>query len=119
MGERSIFIDKNTSFEGSITATEVIVEGSIKGDVIASEKVLIKNGGVVDGDIITEKILFEEGGEHNGLIRLGQPIKEDIAFEKPPQLSQSISDDEDEQKEQVKDSAKSSATKKQNSRRLW
>lgn len=119
MTESLIFIDRNTSFEGAITAKEVIVEGTVKGDVTASDKVLIKNGGVINGDIITEKLLFEEGGEHNGLIRLGQPPDEEKEVE-PVSISESLQPKrKDEQEDQDKSVSERNAEEKQKPKRLW
>lgn len=70
MADNFIFIDKNTSFNGTITADKVVVEGAVQGDINARDRILIKNGAVVKGTIQTQKLLFEEGGQHDGLIRL-------------------------------------------------
>jgi cytoskeletal protein CcmA (bactofilin family) len=113
VAESFIFIDRSTSFNGTITAKEVVVEGLIKGDVIALDKVMIKNGGVINGNIRTEKLLFEEGGEHNGLIRLGQPLTEDAESER------SFQSLDDEQKESDKDTSEPIRSKKKNTKRLW
>lgn len=70
MADNFIFLDESTSFNGTITAEEVIVEGSVNGDINATDQILIKKGATVKGSLQTQKLLFEEGGQHKGLIRL-------------------------------------------------
>lgn len=64
------FFDKSTSFRGRITATDLVVEGSVTGEISASRQVTILNGASVNGPIRTTRILMEEGGRHEGAIRL-------------------------------------------------
>lgn len=66
------FFDKNTSFRGRITATDLVVEGSVTGEISASRQVTILNGATVNGPIRTTRILMEEGGRHEGAIRLSR-----------------------------------------------
>lgn len=110
MSEKIIFIDKNTSFNGSIEANQVIVIGMVKGDIIASDKVLIKSGGMVNGTIDTDVLLFEEGGKHDGLIRLGDGLAESDNSQNMSQLFQSQSD---EQIDQVEDTSEAPVVKKE------
>lgn len=64
------FFDKDTSFRGHITATDLVVEGSVTGEISASRQVTILNGASVNGPIRTTRILMEEGGYHEGALRL-------------------------------------------------
>lgn len=92
MADSFIFLDKNTSFNGTITAEEVVVEGSVRGDINASNRILIKKGARVKGTLQTQKLLFEEGGQHNGLIRLWNE----------PEMSKSIKNGLPEQPKEAK-----------------
>lgn len=92
MADSFIFLDKNTSFNGTITAEEVVVEGSVRGDINASSRILIKKGARVKGTLQTQKLLFEEGGQHNGLIRLWNE----------PEMSKSIKNGLPEQPKEAK-----------------
>lgn len=88
MAGNYIFIGKGTSFNGTLTARKVVVEGYVEGDVHAAQKVLIKSEGIVNGCIQTEKLLFEKGGQHSGLVHLGnEPMiqKRDSANSNSPQ----------------------------------
>lgn len=114
MADNFIFIDRNTSFNGTITAEEVIVEGIVKGDITASEKVLVKNGAVINGDILTNQLLFEEGGKHNGMIRLGQPDSKDSKVEEQLDISRTKSE-----KNEDKKSPEKKSEERENTQRLW
>jgi cytoskeletal protein CcmA (bactofilin family) len=92
VADNFILLDKNTSFNGTITAGEVVVEGTVNGDINATKRILIKKSGIVKGTIQTQKLLFEEGGQHNGLIRLWSK----------PKVSRSITDELAEQREKEK-----------------
>jgi cytoskeletal protein CcmA (bactofilin family) len=54
----------------------VIVLGEVNGNVTASEKVDIRDGGSVDGDIIAPRVAIAEGAHFRGSVdmqRKGQP----------------------------------------------
>lgn len=87
VADNFIFLDESTSFNGTITAKEVIVGGSVNGDINASDQILIKKGATVKGSLQTQKLLFEEGGQHKGLIRLWSE----------PEVSKSITNESLEQ----------------------
>lgn len=115
MADNFIFIDRNTSFSGTIIAEEVIIEGVVKGDITASEKVLVKNGAVINGDILTDQLLFEEGGKHNGMIRLGQPEADDTTLKEEPDVSLPPENSKDRSKKSPEKRSKEG----ENSQRLW
>ena len=66
-----IFFDKDTNFNGIIDASSVVLEGTVTGEVVASDIVYLKYGSCMKGDINTRKILTEEGASHSGSLRLG------------------------------------------------
>lgn len=75
MTDDCTFLDKDTSFRGEICTREIIVEGSVCGEVSASDTVMIRNGATVDGPIRTARILLEEGGEHLGKVNFDTPAR--------------------------------------------
>ncbi|WP_138430390.1 bactofilin family protein [Fodinibius saliphilus] len=74
MSSNVVFIEKGTSFTGTLTAPRVVVEGEVKGDIMASDSVYIKSSGSVRGTIRTQKLLCEKGGTHNGFILLNEEV---------------------------------------------
>ncbi|MFP4267469.1 MAG: polymer-forming cytoskeletal protein [Spirochaetaceae bacterium] len=61
-----VLIGKNGRAACSISAGTVVVGGVIKGDIVATEKVVVLSTGMVLGNIRTSRILVEEGVILNG-----------------------------------------------------
>jgi cytoskeletal protein CcmA (bactofilin family) len=60
-----------------VFAKSVIVLGEVNGNVTATEKVDIRDGGSVDGDIVSPRVAIAEGAHFRGSVdmqrRAGQP----------------------------------------------
>ena len=57
----------------SIRAKEVIVAGSVKGNVEASERVILRKGANLVGDVKTAGIVIEDGAYFKGGIDIARP----------------------------------------------
>ena len=69
-------IGPNGKIKAQVFAKAVIVLGEVNGNVTASEKVDIRDGGSVDGDIIAPRVAIAEGAHFRGSVdmqRKGQP----------------------------------------------
>lgn len=67
--DAKIVVSTNGSIKGDVTATELIVEeGKIIGNIVA-DKVLIASGAVVEGDVTTQSIAILEGASFIGAVR--------------------------------------------------
>jgi cytoskeletal protein CcmA (bactofilin family) len=73
-------IGPNGKIKAQVFAKAVIVLGEVNGNVTASEKVDIRDGGSVDGDIIAPRVAIAEGAHFRGSVDMqrkgGQPAKE-------------------------------------------
>jgi cytoskeletal protein CcmA (bactofilin family)/ribosomal protein S27E len=58
------------TFMNSINAEEVEVHGIITGNVFSSGKILIGNGGAINGDVTARSVSIEPGGELNGSMNI-------------------------------------------------
>jgi cytoskeletal protein CcmA (bactofilin family) len=84
-------IGPNGKIKAQVFAKSVIVLGEVNGNVTATEKVDIRDGGSVDGDIISPRVAIAEGAHFRGTVdmqRKGaapaqQPAKAAAAPEKP------------------------------------
>src|SRR5262249_46621313 len=56
-----------------IKATEVVVAGSVKGNVEASERIILRNGANLVGDVKTAGIVIEDGAYFKGGIDIMRP----------------------------------------------
>jgi cytoskeletal protein CcmA (bactofilin family) len=61
-------IGPNGKIKASVFAKAVIVLGEVNGNVTASEKVDIRDGGSVDGDIISPRVAIAEGAHFRGTV---------------------------------------------------
>ena len=61
-------IGPNGKIRAQVFAKTVIVLGEVTGNVTASEKVDIRDGGSVDGDIISPRVAIAEGAHFRGSV---------------------------------------------------
>src|SRR5688572_9815056 len=70
-------IGPNGKIKAQVFAKMVIVLGEVNGNVTATEKVDIRDGGSVDGDIISPRVAIAEGAHFRGAVDMqrkgGQP----------------------------------------------
>lgn len=85
--------------KGDITTQEIVIEGSITGEIKASDRVYVKEGAIVKGPIRTKTFLLEDGARHNGILRLHS--REDLLqtnLSKPVTLSEQLQKEISEEK---------------------
>jgi cytoskeletal protein CcmA (bactofilin family) len=74
-------IGPNGRIKAQVLAKSVIVLGEVNGNVTATEKVDIRDGGSVDGDIISPRVAIAEGAHFRGTVDMqrktgaGQPAQ--------------------------------------------
>ena len=72
-------IGPNGKIKAAVFAKSVIVLGEVNGNVTASEKVDIRDGGSVDGDIVSPRVAIAEGAHFRGSVDMqrkgGQPAQ--------------------------------------------
>ena len=61
-------IGPNGRIKAQVFAKSVIVLGEVTGNVTASDKVDIRDGGSVDGDIISPRVAIAEGAHFRGSV---------------------------------------------------
>ena len=77
-------IGANGKIKAQVFAKSVIVLGEVNGNVTATEKVDIRDGGSVDGDIVSPRVAIAEGAHFRGTVDMqrkggqqqGQPAKQ-------------------------------------------
>jgi cytoskeletal protein CcmA (bactofilin family) len=72
-------IGPNGKIKAQVFAKAVIVLGEVNGNVTATEKVDIRDGGSVDGDIVSPRVAIAEGAHFRGSVDMqrkgGQPLQ--------------------------------------------
>lgn len=61
-----VFIGSDATVKGLIKADNIYIYGTVNGDILAKNKVLIHNTGTVEGDIITKFFEIQENGTFIG-----------------------------------------------------
>ena len=70
LDERKLTVGTTAKLTADIIAGEVIVYGSVKGNVRGKAKIEIKKDGSVRGDLTTAQIIIEDGAYFKGSIEI-------------------------------------------------
>ena len=65
----------NGQVSANVIARNVFVEGNLKGNVMATEKVEIRKTGSLQGDLSTGGVTIEDGAYFKGSIDIARPAK--------------------------------------------
>jgi len=71
--EHRLTIGPNARVQAGLKAREIIIQGSIQGNVDATEKIDIKKEAKLVGDIKTSRIVIEDGAYFKGSIDISKP----------------------------------------------
>ena len=66
--QSSLTVGPNGKVEANVTAREIIVHGTLNGNVLAAEKIEIRKTGSILGDLSTARIIIEDGAYFKGSI---------------------------------------------------
>ena len=72
LGEGKLTIGTGGNLTGDVTAREVIIHGTLTGNLQVRDRLEIKSDGSAVGDVVTDRILIEEGAYFKGSIEIGQ-----------------------------------------------
>lgn len=61
---------EGSAITGNVTAGGIIIGGAVEGNLVARERVEIKQKGTVRGDISTARLLVEDGGLLSGKVSM-------------------------------------------------
>jgi cytoskeletal protein CcmA (bactofilin family) len=81
--EHRLTIGPNARVQAGLKAREIIIHGSIQGNVDATDKIDIKKEAKLVGDIKTSRIVIEDGAYFKGSIDISKSVSA-----KPPQAPQ-------------------------------
>ena len=87
-------IGPNGKIKAQVFAKAVIVLGEVNGNVTATEKVDIRDGGSVDGDIISPRVAIAEGAHFRGSVdmqrKAAAPVAQPQAAQAQPQAKTTV-----------------------------
>jgi cytoskeletal protein CcmA (bactofilin family) len=78
-------IGANGKIKAQVFAKALIVLGEVTGNVTASDKVEIRDGGSVDGDIISPRLAIAEGAHFRGSVDMQRKAAQPSQPSKPAQ----------------------------------
>lgn len=65
-------VGREAQVNAEIAARAVIVDGNVKGNITATERIELSEHGVVEGDIASPKIAMADGAQFRGKIEMGK-----------------------------------------------
>ena len=68
--ERKLTVGASAKLTADVVAREVVVYGSVKGNLRARDRIEIKKDGSVIGDLTTARIMIEDGAYFKGSIEI-------------------------------------------------
>ncbi|HEU5108126.1 MAG TPA: polymer-forming cytoskeletal protein [Micromonosporaceae bacterium] len=82
-------IGPNGRIKAAVFSKAVIVLGEVNGNIAASEKVDIRDGGSVDGDIVSPKVAIAEGAHFRGSVDMQRKAGQTQPAAKPAEPAKS------------------------------
>jgi len=86
LDERKLTVGATAKLTADIIAREVVVYGTVKGNLRAKDRIEIKKDGSVNGDLTTARIMIEDGAYFKGSIEIDKTAEKETAhsaFAKP------------------------------------
>ena len=71
--DHSLTVGPNGKVEANVTAREIVVQGTLNGNLHATEKIEIRKTGSLLGDLTTARIIIEDGAYFKGSIDILKP----------------------------------------------
>jgi len=79
LDERKLTVGATAKLTADIIAREVVVFGSVKGNLRAKDRIEIKKDGSVNGDLTTARIMIEDGAYFKGSIEIDKSSEKETS----------------------------------------
>jgi len=76
--DRKLTVGPSAKLTADVVAREIVVYGSVKGNLRARDRIEIKKDGSVVGDLTTARIMIEDGAYFKGSIEIDRGGEADI-----------------------------------------
>jgi len=83
LDDRKLTVGASAKVTADLVAREVVVYGSVKGNLRARDRIEIKKDGSVIGDLTTARIMIEDGAYFKGAIEIDRKGEVSSSHEKP------------------------------------
>lgn len=81
--DRKLTVGPSAKLTADVVAREIVVFGSVKGNLRARDRIEIKKDGSVVGDLTTARIMIEDGAYFKGSIEIDRGGEKEVDFDKP------------------------------------
>jgi cytoskeletal protein CcmA (bactofilin family) len=89
--DRKLTVGSTAKLTADVAAREVVVYGSVKGNLRARDRIEIKKDGSVVGDITTARIMIEDGAYFKGSIEIDRSAEKSAGDLEKPAYSRAAS----------------------------
>ncbi len=83
LADRKLTVGASAKVTADVVAREVVVYGSVKGNLRARDRIEIKKDGSVVGDLTTARIMIEDGAYFKGAIEIDRTGDKETDLDKP------------------------------------
>ena len=83
LDDRKLTVGATAKLTADVVAREVVVYGSVKGNLRARDRIEIKKDGSVIGDLTTARIMIEDGAYFKGSIEIDRTASKSDDLDKP------------------------------------
>jgi cytoskeletal protein CcmA (bactofilin family) len=81
--DRKLTVGASAKVTADVVAREVVVYGSVKGNLRARDRIEIKKDGSVVGDLTTARIMIEDGAYFKGSIEIDRTHEKESNLDRP------------------------------------
>ena len=73
--EHHLTVGPNGRVQANINAKEIVIQGSVKGNVKAVDRVEIRKSGSLIGDVVAARVVIEDGASIKGSVDIQKPTE--------------------------------------------
>lgn len=81
--DRKLTVGPSAKVTADVVAREIVVYGSVKGNLRARDRIEIKKDGSVVGDLTTARIMIEDGAYFKGSIEIDRGTEKVVDLDRP------------------------------------
>ncbi len=71
-GSDTLILGETGAITGVCKIAKAIISGRVRGEIYATEKIILKKNSDVNGKIVTPSLIIEEGSSFNGSCKMGR-----------------------------------------------
>jgi cytoskeletal protein CcmA (bactofilin family) len=76
LSQSSVTVGPNGRVSADVEAREIVVRGTVKGNLLGRERVVLGSTGDVHGNVTTQRLAIEEGARLQGRVEMATPKQE-------------------------------------------